>query len=56
MKKVEIEKYKEWFKPILDAGRKMFGAEVYDNHVKDVLLYFGFDLNDIAIKEIFEIK
>ena len=50
-----VENLKEWFKPIHDSGRRMFGSEAYDSHIKEVLKFFGYDTEDGVIKEIFDI-
>lgn len=55
MDKADVERLKERFKPVLNGGRRFFGREVYDNHVKDVLVHFGYDVNDRVVKEIFGI-
>ena len=51
----EVENLKERFKPIHDSGRRMFGSEAYDSHIKEVLKFFGYDTEDGVIKEIFDI-
>ena len=55
MDKADTERLKERFKHVLNGGRRFFGREVYDNHVKDVLVHFGYDVNDMVVKEIFGI-
>ena len=51
----EVKNLKERFKPIHDSGRRMFGSEAYDSHIKEVLKFFGYDTEDDVIKEIFDI-
>lgn len=55
MERRDIERFKFMMAPILERGRISYGKEVYDNHVKDVLRCFDYDLNDPIIKEIFDI-
>lgn len=55
MDKADVERLKERFKPVLNGGRRFFGREVYDNYVKDILVHFGYDVNDRDVKEIFGI-
>jgi len=56
MEREEIERLKARFKPIMDRGRKWFGSEVYDNHIRDVLKCFDMDVNREDIKEIFDLE
>jgi hypothetical protein len=55
MERKYIENFKSQMAPVLEAGRRSFGKEAYDNHIKGVLRYFDFDVNDPIIKEIFDI-
>ena len=55
MDKADVERLKERFKPALNRGRSLFGREEYDNHIKDVLAHYGYDVNDRVVKEIFGI-
>ena len=55
MERRDIERLKLKMAPILERGRISFGKEAYDNHIKDVLRYLGYDLNDPILKEIFDI-
>lgn len=55
MERRDIERLKKKMAPVLERGRSIFGKEVYDNHIKDLLRYFDYDLNDPIVKEIFDI-
>lgn len=55
MDKADVERLKERFKPVLNDGRRLFGREVFDNHIKDILVHYGYDVNDRVVKEIFGI-
>jgi hypothetical protein len=56
MEREEIERLKEAFKPVQERGRRMFGKDVFDEHIKDLLRYFEYDPeNDVLVKEIFNI-
>ena len=55
MEREDIERLKEKAKPIMEEGRRFFGKEVYDNHIKATLKYFDYDIEDDIIKEIFDI-
>lgn len=55
MTRKEVENLKEMFKPIHNSGRRMFGTEAYDSHIKELLKFFGYDTEDGVIKEIFDI-
>ena len=52
MEREDIERLKIRFTPIIEEGRNFFGKETFDNHVKDVFEYFGYDVDDKEIKEI----
>ena len=55
MERKDIERLKSQMAPVLEAGRRSFGKDFYDNHIKDVLRYFDYDVNDPIVKEIFDI-
>lgn len=46
MERKDIERFKSQFQPILEQGRRWFGKEIYDNHIIDILEYFGFSTED----------
>ncbi len=53
MEREEIESFKVQFSAIMESGRKFWGKEVFDNHIIDVLEFFGFSTEDEIIIEIF---
>ena len=55
MEREAVERLKEEMKPVMERGRRMFGKEIYDNHIRDWLLYFDIDPNDKYAKEIFDL-
>ena len=55
MEREVIEKLKKEFKPVQERGRRMFGKQLYDKHIKELLEYFGCDTKDDIVKEIFNI-
>lgn len=55
MERRDIERLKLKMAPTLERGRIIFGKEVYNNHIKDVLRHLDYDLNAPIIKEIFDI-
>ncbi len=56
MEREQVNSLKERFKPVLERGRRMFGKETYDNHIRRLLEHFGYNIEeDKDIKEIFGI-
>ena len=55
MERKDIERLKKKMAPVLERGRRSFGKDFYDNHIKDLLRYFDYDVNDPIVKEIFDI-
>lgn len=55
MERDEIEMLKKRAAPIMEEGRRFFGKEVYDNHIKEILKHFGYGPEDKEINEIFGI-
>lgn len=55
MERKEVERFKEMMRPTLERGRRAFGKEHYDQHIKDLLTYYDMDINDKDTKEIFDI-
>jgi hypothetical protein len=55
MERKDIERLKSQMAPVLERGRRSFGKDFYDNHIKDLLRYFDYDVNDPIVKEIFDI-
>lgn len=52
MERKDIEVLKAKFQPILERGRNFWGKEVFDNHVIDLLEYFGYSTEDEIVIEI----
>ena len=55
MEREEVERLKKKMRPTLERGRRAFGKEYYDQHIKDILTYFDMDINNKDVKEIFDI-
>lgn len=51
--KDEFERIKAEFRPFLELAESFWGKEVYDNHIIDVLEYFGYSTEDEIVIEIF---